>query len=215
MKKIYSAIISAFFLFSVSLVSCFSQDAARQDVSLLDRMYSRMTDACVGMEYSYSTRMYGTKTIGSGILTVQGGYWMMKGNGLEMWCDATTVWIADVEAKEVVIENASADRSDRMANPALLFVNLSDSFKVQSSRAVNDGKSMLYVLVPTVGCDIGYCNIEIRKSDASITKGSFIMTDGNVIDIIVSSMEFHPLRPAEDFRPSISFDSSWIVTDLR
>lgn len=189
--------------------------ASAQDTSLLERMYSKVSGVCLELTYSYTARMYGTKAVGSGVLASQGACWQMMGNGFEMWCDAKTVWVADPAAKEVVIEDASTDRNDYMANPALLFVNLSETFKVQTARPVDDGRAMLYVLVPSVGCDIEYCNMEIRKSDASITQGSFIMTDGNVIDITVSAMRLLPVRPVADFRPSISFDSSWIVTDLR
>lgn len=194
----------------LAMISAYSQNTA-----LLERMYEDVSDSCVEMTYTYSTRMYGTKAVGSGTLMAQGKLWQMDGNGLQMWCDSEDVWVVDSKSKEVVIEPAADGGSGYTSNPALLFINLQNAFKVSTARDTDDGGSMLYVLVPQVECPFEYANVVIRKSDASITSGSFILKDGNVLDITVSSMKCLPKKPKSEFRPKTSFGQDWIVTDLR
>lgn len=188
---------------------------AAQDTSLLERMYDNVSVSCVEISYDYSFTMSGIKTVGQGILHAQGSLWHMEGNGIIMWCDSLTVWIADPASKEVLIEPAVEEEGDYLSNPALLFVDMDEVFTVQKARPTADGEAMLYILRPEKSCDISYCNIEINKGDASVRNAVFAMTDGNLLEIAVSSMTFSPKRLPASFRPSSPFDSSWIITDLR
>lgn len=186
-----------------------------QDMSLIERLYGNLASSCIEIEYTYGAQLSGVRTVGDGVLLLQGDMWRMDGNGVLMWCDAETLWIADPSLKEAVIESASGAVSGELSNPAMLFMNLETHFYVTQVQETSDGKSLLYILTPKTESDIEYCNVEILRSDASISKGEFIMADGNVVIVTVSDMTVMPKKNIEAFRPSGFFDSSWIITDMR
>ena len=204
--KVRNALIGLFLAFS------FVVDA--QDTALLSRFYKEIAQSCVEMTYSYSIRVSGVNNVGSGDLCAQGLMWKMVGNGVQMYCDSTAVWVLDPSLKEVVIEPSYGD-TRILTNPASLFVRMEELFKVRESRATGDSAAVLCVLEPKEKGDIDYFNVEIVSSDLSIRNASFALKDGTFIKIEVSSMKLTPMRPVEEFRPQTVFDSSWIVTDLR
>ena len=202
-------------LLAVALLLCLLTVRA-QGTDLLDRMCEAVSHSCVEMEYSFSARVSGVMTQGKGILKAQGNAWSMDGNGVRMWCDGSSVWIADTAAKEVVIERASEEvQTEFMTNPAVYFLHIKDVFDVNVSRATDDGKAMLYSLLPKEPGQLEYLNVELLKDSSMIRRGSFAMKDGNLIKIEVSSMKLTPVVPVEAFRPQTVFDSTWIVTDMR
>ena len=182
-----------------------------QDVALLDRLYEKFADSCVELEYTYTSKISGVNISGSGMLQIQGSMWHNEGNGIEIWCDGKTIWTADLAAEEVVIDSVSDASETELTNPALMFVHIKDLFTVRSA----DGKADIFILEPIDEMDIDFFNVEIMKSDASIRSGSFALSDGNKFNIKVSSMKQMQKKPATTFKPSQTFDSSWIVTDLR
>lgn len=187
-----------------------------QDTSLLTKFYQGIADSCLDISYTYSTRISGIENKGQGTLLSQGMMWKLDGNGVQMYCDSLSVWIIDPQMKEVVIEPAPEDeRTQWMSNPAVIFSRLSTLFNVNESLPSRDGKAVIYVLKPKDAGDIDFCNIELLKSDASIRNASVALSDGTLIKIEVSSMKLTPETSVEAFRPHMSFDSSWIVTDLR
>ena len=187
-----------------------------QGQSLIDRFYAGTADSCLDISYSYSTRISGILNNGQGHLSAQGLMWRVKGNGVEMFCDARSLWIIDKEMKEVVIEPAADENSQEwLSNPAVIFSRLAANFKVSESVASSDGKALIYVLKPFAESDISYCNLELLKSDASVRRATVALSDGTLIKIEVSSMKLTPKVSVEAFRPHIDFDSSWILTDLR
>ena len=196
-------------LFASSMLSA-------QDMTLLDRFYSSVSQSCIDMSYTYSARVSGVSNSGQGSLTAQGLMWIMKGNGVEMYCDSASLWVIDPSLKEVVIEPASSESEVQLlTNPAVMFVRMKEMFNVRESRAASDGDAILYILQPKTGSNLEYFNVEISRADAVIRSGAVALKDGTLINIKVSSMKLTPERPAEDFRPHTVFDSSWIVTDLR
>ncbi|MBQ6688212.1 MAG: outer membrane lipoprotein carrier protein LolA [Bacteroidales bacterium] len=197
-------------IWSLTLLSALTAHAQ----NLIDTMYTKVMESHVELVYSYSFRMSGVNNVGQGILSAQDDLWHVDGNGIQMWCDGSSMWVVDPSLKEVVIEPAVLE-ADYLSNPALLFTRMDDCFNVRMARSSADGDTMLYVLEPKHSGDIDYCNIEVFKDDASIKSATFAMTDGNLLNIEVSSMTFSPKRPHTSFRPQTSFDSSWIVTDLR
>jgi len=206
-KNIFSAII--FLLLAVS------GNVNAQDSRLLDQLYDDIMSSCVNMDYSYSTEVSGIKMSGNHSLEIQNDLWHMKGNGIEVWCDGESVWTSDPVAKEVIIEPAFEDSDGSLTNPALILVKLNDWFEVKDERVSSDGRSVLYIMVPKIGTNIEYLNLRVRKSDRAILSGSFAMEDGNAVNIDVVAMNMAPKRPVSYFRPAVSFDASWIVTDLR
>lgn len=202
-------------LIAVALL-CFVQILSAQDMSLLDRLSERISRSCLELDYSYSVRISGVNNIGKGHLQCQGYMWKMVGNGVEMYCDSSALWVVDPSNKEVVIEPSEADAAVQLrTNPAVLFVHMKDLFVVRESRKLATNGTMLYVLGPKQKGDIDYFNVEISESDLSVRNASVALSDGTLIKIEVSSMKLTPVRPVEEFRPRTVFDSSWIVTDLR
>ena len=188
--------------------------ASAQDQSLINRFYAGVSDSCLDISYSYSARVSGIMNNGQGHLYAQGFMWRVKGNGVEMYSDAKSLWIIDVSMKEVVIEPAADENAaEWLSNPALIFSQLQKNFKVTES--IPGDQSVIYVLKPLDDSGVSYCNLELQKSDASIRNATVALLDGTLIKIEVSSMKLTPKVSVEAFRPNIDFDSSWILTDLR
>ena len=203
-------------LFAAFLVLLSSKVTSAQSRYPLDVFYNNLSDSCLELTYSYTTRVSGLDNKGNGTLRSQGLMWDMKGNGVEMYCDAKTVWVVDPSMKEVVIEPAAGEDSAQwLSNPAVIFARLKDLFDVSESLASKDSSSLVYVLHPKTSGDIDYCNIEILRSDASLRGATIALSDGTLIKIEVSSMKLTPKVSVKSFRPQNVFDSSWIVTDLR
>ena len=203
-----------YFVMAVSLFM-WSAKAESQNQGLLDRLYNSFSSACVELDYTYVTRMSGVKVAGGGLLCVQGNMWHIEGNGIEIWCDGKTVWTVDSFAEEVIIESVSEENAEELTNPALMFVGMKEHFKVSKAIDSSDGKAVIYVLEPKSDIGIDFFNVEILKSDARLRGASFAMADGNEVKITVSSMKQVEKKSATVFKPSQTFDSSWIVTDLR
>ena len=195
---------------------CFAQILSAQNVSLLDKLSERISKSCLELDYSYYVRISGINNVGQGHLQCQGYMWKMVGNGVEMYCDSTSVWVVDPTNKEVVVEPAEVEEKVQLqTNPAVLFVHMKDFFTVRESRKIDSQGTVLYILDSKQKGDIDYFNVEIVESDQSIRNAVISLSDGTLIKIEVSSMKLTPVLPIEDFRPHIKFDSSWIVTDLR
>ena len=183
--------------------------------SVLDRMCRNVAESCVTIDYSYTARVSGIDNIAAGNLVSQGEKWVMKGNGVEMYCDGQSVWVVDPALKEVVIESLQEQQStDFLTNPARAFVNIHNNFTVNAVNPSSDSKALIYSLSPIRG-DMEFLNIELYKDSAAIRSMSFALKDGTLVKIKVSSMELTPEISDEAFRPQITFDSKWIVTDLR
>ena len=206
--------IALYLIMAVSLFMC-SAIARAQTDGLLERLYSKFASSCVELDYDYVTRMSGVKVAGSGTLYVQGNMWYMTGNCIEIWCDGKTVWTVDPFAEEVIIESVSEENTEELVNPALMFVRMQEHFNVSKTLDSADGKASIFVLEPKADIGMDFFNVEILKSSASIRGGLFAMSDGNEVKITVSSMKQVEKKSATFFKPSQTFNSSWIVTDLR
>ena len=202
-----------YFLMPFLVMLCAGKAFAASD-GPVDRLYKSLSSSFVEIVYNYSAEVKGVRIVGNGTLQVQGEMWHNNGNGLEMWCDGSTVWTADHSLKEAVIEPVYEDESIA-SNPALMFVRMQDMFKVVNSLDSKDGKAVIYILKPVEDAPVEYFNVEVRKSDSTIRSASFAMDDGSAVQINVQSMSVKEKRSATAFRPSQIFDSSWVVPDLR
>ena len=201
-------------LIAVALL-CVVQMLSAQDSNLLDKLSERISKSCLELDYRYSVRISGINNVGQGHLQCQGYMWKMVGNGVEMYCDSSALWVVDPVNKEVVIEPAEVEEKVQLqTNPAVLFVRMKELFVVRDSRNTSQG-TVLYILAPKQKGDIDYFNVEIAEADQSLRNAVISLADGTLIKIEVSSMKLTPIRLIEDFRPHLKFDSSWIVTDLR
>ena len=203
------------FIIFVLLLFFWNANAQESGNSLLDRMCANVAESCVTIDYTYTARVSGIDNIASGNLMTQGEKWVMRGNGIEMYCDGKSVWIVDPALNEVVIESAQEQQTtDFLTNPARAFVNLYDNFNVNAINSSSDSKSLIYSLLPKNG-DMEFLNLELYKDSAAIRAMSFALKDGTLVKIKVSSMKLTHKISSEAFRPQIVFDPKWIVTDLR
>ena len=190
--------------------------ASAQDVSLLDQFNAAVAQSCLEVNYAYTARVSGVENKGSGDLVSQGTMWRLQGNGVQMYCDSASVWVVDPAMKEVVIEPAEQDAAvSWLTNPAMVFSNLKANYRLTETLPSKDGKSVIYVLKPKAGNEVSYCNVEIYSQTALLRNATVALANGTLIKIEVSSMKLTPKVSVEAFRPQMSFDSSWIVTDLR
>ena len=192
-----------------SFLMILSGMAHAQNTSLLDRMYEDFASCCVTLDLSYVIVTGVSDINGKGTVAFQENAYHMSGNGMEIYCDGKDVWLMDPNAKEVYIEAVGEGTDAFLQNPALLFIGLKNDFEVS---AVKDGG--LFELVPTVDCGIDECSVMINK-DGDLVSGTFHMSEGQIVAVEVHSIKKSDRKDISSFRPTQSFDSSWMVTDLR
>ena len=200
-----------------ALISCgLCVVAAAQGASALGQLCAKLADNAAVMDYSYSLTMSGVKNVGEGVLTVQDKSYLMQGNGIKIYCNASTIWIVDEAGKEVLIDNVAQGEDAYLANPVLLFTNLNTMFTVGTP--VKNGNLLTYALTPKAKC--GILSGTITLNDAGTLpvfySGAFTTDDGSQIDVKIKSMTFVEKKPLTFYILDLSgFDSSWMITDLR
>lgn len=196
--------------------------AVAQDIGAAQSLSRRFSDAekgsCVTFSYSFTVR--GNAPVrGEGTAVLQGNMFIVKGNGMEIWCDGKSRWTADRAAKELIVEDVDGLASIE-ANPALLISSLESSFRPTETAVESvsgSGKKLHKVsYVPSVK-GTGVTSLDVWFTDAAkplIVKLSAFLGKKGVVDLKISSMSFGPLRAASSFVFGGS-DSSWVITDLR
>ena len=196
--------------------------AVAQDIGAAQSLSRRFSDAergsCVTFSYSFTVR--GNAPVrGEGTAVLQGNMFIVKGNGMEIWCDGKSRWTADRTAKELIVEDVDGLASIE-ANPALLISSLESSFRPTETAVESvsgSGKKLHKVsYVPSVK-GTGVTSLDVWFTDAAkplIVKLSASLGKKGVVDLKISSMSFGPLRAALSFVFGGS-DSSWVITDLR
>lgn len=200
-------------LFSVFFLSCFFTMA--QDVTLLERLRSDIADSRVRLDYSFSSVSGSARYIGDGEINVQGECYLLSGNGLDIYCDGSTVWTLDSSAKEVIIDSAEQGL-DVLSNPAMFLLRFHDYFEV-STLDVKDSGDIIYELAAGENVrGVSSCTLEVVLSEgkAYIRSGQVRLDDGMAVDFKIVSMEYLEKVSPDEFRPSSVFDT-WEVTDLR
>lgn len=101
--------------------------AQGQQPSIFDNLRRSSSDDCITVEYEFSAAFTGLKTIGEGVIELQGNAYHMKGDGVEIYCDGSSTWLIDELASEVVIESADSKDAGMLANPIMLLMNLEEA----------------------------------------------------------------------------------------
>lgn len=195
--------------------------ARAQDTALLERMYDDFSSRLTTLDISYVLEMLPADMTGNAVVSFQDEAYRLSADGLEIYCDGKSVWTLDNISKELIIEPVTDDGEGFIRNPASLFLGLKDNFKVTDISEGGhmrepDVKDVVYTLVPVVECGMDECQIQIKKN-GDLYHGSFIMSAGqiDIVRILVNSITRSAKKDIGYFRPAQSFDSSWIVTDLR
>ena len=176
-----------------------------------------LSDACASFGYTYS--MSGQVPLsGSGTILLQGDAFVMKGDGLEVYCDGATRWTVDTAAEECYIESVKEGGLDYEANPALIVGAVDKAFKLKKtvSTTFNGQKVTQAVLEPaTKGGNI--TELSLMLTAAKKPAGLLVNTsDGNVITVTVKDFNLTPAGPANAFSfDTKKLDKSYFITDLR
>ena len=191
--------------------------AFAQDTSALKQLCAKMTESSATLNYSYTLSVSGVKTVGDGVLYVQDQSYVMQGNGLKIYCNGSTVWLVDEAGKEVIIESVSQEANSYLSNPVLLLANIEAIFSV--SAPTSSGSSLTYKLTPKCDCGIASGAITLSAAGGSsyvFSSGTFKMSDGGQLGVKIKSMTFSSKKPLTFYNLDLStFDSSWMITDLR
>lgn len=79
--------------------------------------------------------------------TAEISYWKGKyhlsTDGMEIWCDGSTVWQWNKEAKEIVINNMPPDSEIDILNPSRLIANYAKNFRAKYIRTEDDGTAII------------------------------------------------------------------------
>ena len=204
------------FIISALLLCGVYMAAAAQGTSVLGQLCAKLTSNAAVMDYSYSLTMSGVNTIGEGVLTVQDKSYVMQGNGIKIYCDASILWVVDEAAKEVLIDDVAQGADAYLSNPVLLFTDLNEMFVVDSP--ARHGNSLMYSLATKTKCGIssGTLTLDTAGQVPVFQSGSFLTEDGSRIDVKIKSMTFVEKKPLTFYILDLSgFDSSWMITDLR
>lgn len=183
----------------------------------LFKAFSRMVSSSyIEAGYSYSAVISGVKTDGEGTVSVQGQAYHFTGNGLEIWCDGSSEWVADSQSKEMFIEPAGDIQVSSIANPASVFINLGTSFSVDSIKKAENGLNE-YRLLPVSSNGFKECVVWLSGTCAApvLEKARVVTSDGISVDIFFNSVTLSSeMKPESFFRPA-DLGAGWVVTDLR
>lgn len=185
------------------------QSFARTPLEMLQGQFS---SGAVAIVAEYEMNVQNMPVVGSSELLVQKEMYHVKGNGLEVYCNGSTVWTIDDSSKEVVIEPCFGPVQGYMENPVLLLAELDDFFEMKSDKRIGDVTE--YVLDAVKDCGIVRAKL-IVSSGGIARSGIFIMEDGAEVAVKVKSMKKTEERDSSFFSPDRKFSSDWIVTDLR
>lgn len=81
-----------------------SAAAQQTQQAALERLRAAISDSCLTLVCTYSMYVSQTRVQGEAEVMLQGNAYMMRGNGIEVYCDGTKVWTVDPSLKEVYVE---------------------------------------------------------------------------------------------------------------
>lgn len=201
-----------------------------QEKNKLEKFYDVLEGFCLGFtcEYTFTPpKSAGAsgigKVTGQARIEIQGDAYVFDGNGVIVKSDGKSVCIMDDDAKEVVYESMpeTLSEADFLQNPAYLVRGLKDNFKVirttKETDSYGDHVSDDFVLAPLVKCGILKCRLSFVVYQDSLPYVYLDMTDGSTLKVLMFEENLMPQKSLSYFAPPApeSFDSSWIVTDLR
>ena len=144
-------------------------------------------------------------------LTVSGSF-IMKGDGLEVYCDGSVKWTIDRNASEAVAESFDREHPDYLANPALIVGDVSRVFSVVSENSSSfGGKSVTALhLVPQPGLKgISSAVLYLSGAESPVPAGlEMKMDDGIILTLTVTSFALTSRTDSSSFSCASLFFSS-------
>ncbi len=142
---------------------------------LVSGVMSAQEQECLTFDVDYSMEVTeSAKLSGNAVVTIQDNAYRMSGNGIEAYCDGSSIWMLDNEAKEVYIESVGSASESYLSNPA-----------------------------------------QVLKELSKEQEGTYTLDDGRKVHIKVNSIKKSDRKDVSSFRPTVEFNSDWVVTDLR
>lgn len=183
----------------------------------LGRFTARVASSRAEFDYSFSAGR-DTRMTGSGRAVIQDDCFLVRGDGLEMYCNGKEIWTVDPDAGEVIVE--SLEVGGTAANPVYLITYLDQAFKVRSSQNTTlSGKAAVkYVLSPRGPVEgIEEISVWVSPDGSSLQMMRTVTEDGTVTVFTIPSFKFlqKSSSSSEFVRSERSFPDSYIITDLR
>lgn len=177
-----------------------------------------ISESCTDIEYSFTT-IADVPVKGSGTVKIQGDSFIMRGGGLEVWCDGKTSWTIDREAEELIIAPIDSGTSASRTNPALMLGTIDKYFTVKTMESVTESgvKVQKLELLPISDqTGIKFLTIWLKADGTSITKAEMETDDGVGMVFEFQSIKFLPKISEDTFVfNDKNLGKSWVVTDLR
>lgn len=98
---------------------------AQQD-AYVSALRTTLAENCVQMQAKYQITMSQTRITGEAVIEVQGDAYVMKTEGMTIYCDGQAIWNVDEDSKEVYIEPVGTSGNVYSDNVLLSLIN-SDS----------------------------------------------------------------------------------------
>lgn len=176
-----------------------------------------LSGGCAVFGFSYS--MGGQVPLsGSGTITLQGDAFVMKGDGLEVYCDGTTRWTVDTAAEECYIETVKAGGLDYEANPALLVGAVDKAFsQKKTSQATFNGQKVTRADMTPAKAEGNITELSLMLTADKKPAGLLVkISDGNLITVTVKDYELGPKTTMDAFTfDTKKLNHNYIITDLR
>lgn len=137
------------------LLFCVMSVAGLQQPSLLHSLIEKANAESISVDYEFATTISGFKTVGEGVIQIQGNSYHMVGNGMEIYCDGASTWVIDEAAMEVMIESAASADAGFLANPVMLLMNIEEnalSYKAEGDKIFIqlDPETMLEITIRSI-----------------------------------------------------------------
>lgn len=188
------------------------------ELEILDRFVTCVNSSFVSFRYEYAIDDGRTEIRGSGSVEMQGDSYLVRGNGLEIFCNGKDRWTVDRESSEVVIESYNPEQPDYAVNPAALLKYFAEAFKVRDFR--RSGSDAIEYFLQPASDDTGMPDFRIMISadGKTLLHAGFSTGPGTSAEFSISSFMLSPERENADgiFTFDVSaLDDNYIVTDLR
>lgn len=188
-----------------------------QNQDPLDRLMSASRQGRLEFDYSFSSGL-NTKMTGRGHAIVQGDCFLVRGNGLEIYCDGHSASSIDRESREVIIESIDGEDSGNYLNPATLISYVDKHFRRKSCTKSNYAglPALKYILEPTRETGISRINLIISADGRKLYSASVSTRDAGSTDFDISNFRIMDAGGLSDFvLDCSSLGPSYIITDLR
>jgi len=195
------------------LISCCAY--AQQDVvsKFKEKSSGRM------MELTYTYKVNGNVPMnGSGELKLQGDCFIMKGDGLEIYCDGKTRWTVDTGAEECYIETLNNQGLGLESNPALLLGTFDKEFAIKKNESASfQGQTATKISLTPTNNGTGIDGASLFFDSSSTPLGAAIeLGKGYTMTITIKKFKTSAAidRNAFSFK-SETLGKDYVTTDLR